>query len=123
MATILVIDDDSQFLEYLKEVLTDEDHTVTTATNGIIGMRQLDTKSFDLLIIDIFMPDKDGLELLREIRNKKIAVKIIGISGGGQNYSPGQALDIAKMLGTTKSLNKPFTKKEIIPLIQELLSE
>jgi CheY-like chemotaxis protein len=121
MAYILVIDDDIQFLGYLQEVLSGEGHKVETANNGIIGMRLLEQKKFDLLITDIFMPDKDGVELLREIRDNKIDLKIIGISGGGENYSPDDALNIARALGAVRTLNKPFTKKDLIPIIQEVL--
>ena len=122
MAQILVIDDDVQFLQYLNEVLTDEGHDVETAPNGTKGMRMLQQKPFDILITDIFMPDKDGIELLRELRKTKIELKIIAISGGGQNYSPDMALSVAQMLGTTKTLNKPFTKKDLLPVINEMLS-
>ena len=121
MATILVIDDDSQFLGYLEEILSSEGHTVETANDGKKGLLLINQKKFDLLITDIFMPEKDGVELLREIRGSKKGMKIIGVSGGGKNYDPREALSIAKMLGADKTLNKPFTKRNLLPLVQELL--
>jgi CheY-like chemotaxis protein len=121
MAHILVIDDDVQFLQYLNEVLSDEGHNVETVPNGSKGMRMLTQKPFDILITDIFMPEKDGIELLRDLRKTKIEIKIIAISGGGNNYSPEMALSVAKMLGTARTLNKPFTKKDLLPVINEML--
>ena len=122
MARILVIDDDIQFLSFLQEVLFDEGYSVEVSTNGKEGMQRLEQVKFDILIIDMFMPDKDGVEVLREIRQKKIALKIIGISGGGRNYSADGVLKIAKILGAEKNLHKPFTKKDLLPVIRELLA-
>ncbi|MBF0382831.1 MAG: response regulator [Magnetococcales bacterium] len=122
MADILVIDDDVQFLQYLNEVLSDEGHKVETASNGSKGLKMLEEKPFDVLITDIFMPEKDGIELLRDLRKTNLEIKIIAISGGGQNYSPDMALGVAEMLGTAKTLNKPFTKKDLLPILDELLA-
>ncbi|MBF0445951.1 MAG: response regulator [Magnetococcales bacterium] len=121
MAHILAIDDDVQFLQYLVEILTEEGHYVELATDGSKGMTLLTQKPFDILITDIFMPVKDGIELLRDLKKTNIEIKIIAISGGGQNYSPDMALSVAEMLGTNKILIKPFTKIDLITIINEML--
>ncbi|MBF0448306.1 MAG: response regulator [Magnetococcales bacterium] len=122
MPNILVIDDDVQFLAYLHRILTNEGYEVGLASDGRQGQALIDEEKFDLLITDIFMPVKDGIEVLREIRRRKLEIKIICISGGGQNCSPEEALKIVHLLGADRILNKPFTKNDLLPLIRELLA-
>ncbi len=124
MAAILVIEDDFQFLSYLKEILTDAGHEVVTADDGEQGLRLLlDEKRFDLLITDIFMPSRDGVEILRQIRKERLAIKIICISGGGQQYPSQDALNMVKYLGADLTMEKPFTKKDLLPAIDGILEK
>jgi DNA-binding NtrC family response regulator len=123
MANILVIDDDIQFLGYLQEILRDEGHQVKTATNGKKVLPLISENQIDLLITDIFMPEKDGIELLRDLHKSTIKLKIICISGGGGSTTPGEVLKVATMLGATKTLNKPFTKRDLLPVIAEVMGQ
>ncbi|MBF0448434.1 MAG: response regulator [Magnetococcales bacterium] len=123
MPNILVIDDDEQFLTYLHRILTNEGYEVGIASDGQQGQALIDKETFDLLITDIFMPVKDGIEVLREIRRRKLQIKIICISGGGQNCSPEETLKIVHLLGANRIMNKPFTKNDLLPVIRELLGD
>ena len=123
MPRILIIDDDQQFLEYLREILQDAGYQIDAVTDGIRGLELLSENHFDLLITDIFMPEMDGLGVLRELRKKHHRIKIITMSGGGRGILPTEALDITKAFGITKSIVKPFTKKDILPLVSEILAE
>ncbi|MBF0371474.1 MAG: response regulator [Magnetococcales bacterium] len=123
MGQILVIDDDEQFLGFLKEILLMEGLSVETATNGKEGLHLLEKTHFDLIISDVFMPETDGIMLLRALRKSHPGIKIIGISGGGRGISAAETLPIIKQLGAAKVLSKPFTRKELLPLVYELLGK
>ena len=87
MAKILVIDDDPSILTMLKKMLEREGYEVDTACNGSEGLDKIEDSPPDLLITDIVMPEKEGMELIFHLRRKKPELKIIAISGGGRfNY-------------------------------------
>ncbi len=123
MARILVIDDDRQFLGYLDEAISRAGYLVETARNGKEGLEVIDRAEIDLIITDIFMPEKDGIELLRQFRHKKSDIKVIAISGGMQGSSSENILKIARIIGARRTLEKPFTKTDLIPIIREVLEE
>ena len=119
MAKILVVDDETQIQGLLKRLLEGLGHLVITADNGSVGLKLLLQEQFDLVITDIFMPEKEGLETIMEIRRDFPTVKVIAMSGGdssGCDYLP-----LTKPLGANGCLNKPFTNHEIVTLVQELL--
>ena len=121
MAQILVIDDDDLVRESLQILLEDRGHQVTTAENGKIGMKHFLQRSFDLIITDIFMPEKEGYETLAEIRANNPSVKILVISGGGRDTEQQHYLEQAELLGANASLAKPFLTSELLDRISELL--
>ena len=119
MAKILVIDDDEQIRALLKRILESADYSVVTADNGVVGLKILAQDRFDLVITDLIMPEKEGLETIIEIKRDFPEVKIIAMSGGdstGCDYLP-----MTKPLGANSCLNKPFGPDDIIKLVQELL--
>lgn len=120
MARILVIDDDDDVRAMLCLTLTQSGHSVIEARNGKEGLQQFAHANADLVITDIVMPEKEGLEVLMELRKKQPPVKIIAISGGGrQNTS--DYLHVAKLMGASKVLAKPFSSDALIAAISELL--
>ncbi len=121
MAKILVVDDDIQFLGYLKVILENAGYSVETAANGEEGLRVLKQEDFDLLITDIVMPVVDGISFLDEIMNERIDLKVICISGGGERIQARDALLFAYDFGAVKTLTKPFTKTDLLPVVQEVL--
>ena len=114
MARILLIDDDDSVRTMLCLTLTHFGHTVIEARNGKEGLELFQHANADLLITDIVMPEKEGLEVLMELRKKDPPVKIIAISGG--DY-----LHMAKLMGAAKVLAKPFSTNVLIAAIDELL--
>jgi len=84
MAKILLIDDDDSVRTMLRLTLAHFGHTVNAARNGREGLELFDQIEVDLVITDIVMPEKEGLEVLMELRKRKTAVKTIAISGGGR---------------------------------------
>ena len=113
MAQILLIDDDDAVREALRMTLTHLGHEVTTARNGEEGLDLFTKTKPDLLITDIVMPVKEGIEVLLELRSRKAPVKIIAISGGGRMNAK-QYLAMAKLLGVAQVLEKPFTREALM---------
>ena len=84
MARILVIDDEPYILLMLKKMLEKDGHEVDMALNGMEGIKLFEKNRFDLLITDIIMPEKEGLEIIMELKKENPGLKIIAISGGGR---------------------------------------
>ena len=118
---ILVIDDEKSILNLLRKLLENENVIVDTATNGAKGLELLNDNPPDLVISDIVMPEKEGLETINEIKKKWPNIKIIAMSGGGKINSQDYLL-LAKRMGASKTLTKPFGTKEMLDSVQELLS-
>jgi YesN/AraC family two-component response regulator len=122
MATIYVFDDEASILLMIKKMLEKAGHEVSTALNGREGMDLFNKKKPDLLITDILMPEKEGLETIMELRKKYPDLKIIAISGGGR-FGPEGYLPGAKLLGADLVFQKPLVQKEFIEAISSLLNE
>lgn len=120
MKRIIVIDDEEQILNLLKAMLEDKGYMVDTATNGHKGLVCISNNLPDLIICDIIMPEKEGVETIIEIRKKYPHLKIIAISGGGKNNLNDYLL-MAKSIGASKTLSKPFRHKEILDAVEELI--
>ena len=119
MAKILAIDDDGQCSLMLKMVFEQAGHTVSTAANGKTGLKMARDEPFDLIITDVLMPEKDGLELIKELRRYKPDVQIIAISGGGVLYAE-DCLKMAKLFGAQHILKKPIDVRVLLQIASEL---
>ncbi|HEY1720015.1 MAG TPA: response regulator [Magnetospirillaceae bacterium] len=107
MAHILVIDDEPGVRSMIRDTLEPE-HTIAEAADGIEGMQKFATETFDLVIVDIIMPEQEGLETLLQIHRLRADQKIIAISGGGRTGTI-EFLRLAENIGVTKTLKKPFS--------------
>ena len=123
MARILVIDDDLQIREMLMQFFERDGYEVSVAPNGQAALELHRRIPADLIITDIFMPEKEGLETIMEFRRDFPAVKIIGISGGGRTERMGaeEYLKIATVLGAHKTFSKPFELAKLLEAVRELL--
>jgi CheY-like chemotaxis protein len=121
MANILVVEDDVQVSNLFHGFLTRAGHSVVTVPNGNDAIRAFAQQSFDLIITDIFMPEKDGLEVIRELKLQHPEIKIVAISGGGKTRAP-IYLETAKKLGADETLDKPFELKHLIATVNKLLA-
>lgn len=122
MAKILVIDDEPSILLMLKKMLEKAGHEVDLALNGREAMELFENNKPDLLITDIIMPEKEGLETILELRKKHRELKIIAISGGGR-IGPDGYLPSAKLLGANMVFQKPLIQKEFMQAVALLLNE
>ena len=115
---ILIAEDEPALLDTMKAIIKklDGEFEVNTVNSGIQALKFINKSDIDLLITDIFMPGKDGLELIREVRKKSSSIKILAISGFGNHY-----LKVAESFGASCSLNKPFSKNELESAIHRVL--
>lgn len=121
MARILVVDDDEQFRRMLREMLERAGHEVHDAANGVVALELDREHQSDLVVIDLVMPEKEGLETILDLRRRRPDVKIIAISGGGRS-NPNANLAAAKKLGARSTLTKPFTRNDVLLAIDEVLT-
>ncbi len=121
MKRIIVIDDDSQFLSMIEEMLNNEGHEVISAIDGNIGMNLFREKGSDLIITDLLMLEKNGVAIIKEVKKDFPDIKVIAMSGGGR-IGPEKYLSLAKESGADMTLEKPFEKAELIKGVEELLS-
>lgn len=122
MPTILVIDDDQHVRGMLRTVLEDSGYNVLEAPDGNVGVQLFGENRVDLIITDIIMPDKEGLETIREIKASSPDAKIIAISGGAK-VGPGTYLKLAERLGAQRAFEKPIQISVLLSSISELLGE
>lgn len=119
---ILVIDDEESVRFVVKEMLEFEGYEVTTASNGKVGLQLFRKDPTDLILTDIFMPEMEGLETIRELHRDFPQLKIIAMSGGGESGML-SFLSFAKRFGALRTLRKPFSREELLATVRELLPE
>lgn len=120
MSRILVIDDDEQIRWMLRQMLEHEGYEVVDAPDGKVAMILQQEEPADLIITDLLMPEKDGIETIREMRKGFPHVKIIAISGGGA-IGPEEYLDLAEKLGSNHTFVKPVRRKEMLEVVRDLI--
>src|SRR5688572_11256152 len=121
MASILLVDDDEQLRPMLKMVLERAGHVVNEAGNGKEALVSYSRQQAELVVTDLVMPDKEGLETIMELRRTYSDLKIIAMSGGvrtgAHNY-----LALAVKFGADHVLNKPFSNQELLDAVSMLVS-
>ena len=120
MPRILLVDDDEVVRRLLGKILVHAQYEVEEAPNGAIALEAFRRRPHDLVITDIVMPEKEGLETLRELRQHR-NVKVIAISGGGLGPAEGY-LEVARRLGATRIVMKPFSPEQILQVIADVLA-
>ncbi|MEF8702364.1 MAG: response regulator [Candidatus Accumulibacter sp. UW26] len=122
MAHILIIDDDEQLRTMLVQMLTHDKHQVRAATDGEEGLRLVAQSSPDLIITDILMPHKDGIETILELARAGRKIPIIAMSGGRRSISAEFNLESAALLGVSETLAKPFSRDDLRQAVARALA-
>jgi two-component system, response regulator, stage 0 sporulation protein F len=119
MATILVIDDEESIRTLLKDVLEKAGHRVIQASDGREGLEAYQKNKVDLVMMDILMPDTDGLEATLQLTREYLDAKIIAMTGaqGDKNF-----LDVAKLFGARRVFEKPFDLAKLVQAVNEELA-
>jgi CheY-like chemotaxis protein len=120
MARILIVDDEDDVRFTLVKALKSLNHEIYQATDGNAALALLAEQSIDLIVTDIFMPNREGLETILEIRMNWPDVKLVAISGGGRIRNT-EFLEIAEKFGADLVLKKPFSMAEFRSGIGKLL--
>jgi|WetSurMetagenome_2_1015567.scaffolds.fasta_scaffold89800_3 DNA-binding response OmpR family regulator len=122
MKIILVIDDDEDVRSCIRNILEHSGYSVLEAENGKVGIDICRHNPVDLVIVDLFMPEKEGIETIIELRKEYADLKILAISGGIPGYGPDHFLHIAQKLGADGTLDKPFNMQQLLSKVENLLT-
>jgi CheY-like chemotaxis protein len=120
MANILVIEDDDQLRTMLRETLERVGYKVTEARNGNEGIKRYRENPADVVITDIIMPEKEGVETIIELKRDFPDVNILAISGGGRVPAE-EYLFMVEKLGAKRTLAKPFIREKLLEAVRELI--
>jgi CheY-like chemotaxis protein len=122
VTTILLIDDDPLVAFTVERMLEGGGYTVIRAADGEKGLKIMAAEKVDLIITDIIMPVKEGIETIREIRQHDAQLPVIAVSGGGHG-SGGNYLRMAQALGATEILAKPFDQDQLLAAVHRCLGK
>jgi DNA-binding response OmpR family regulator len=117
---ILVVDDDAVLREAMRRFLEQAGYEVLQAPDGATGLRLYRDRGADVVVLDIYMPERDGLEVIRELQAEKRRAKIVAISGGG-DATQLDMLKAAAAFGAARTLSKPFAWQDLLAAVRELL--
>ncbi|HEY4643548.1 MAG TPA: response regulator [Bacteroidota bacterium] len=116
-ARILAVDDDRTMLNLIREVLSKEKFHITTVEGGKEGMKVLNRSRFDLILLDIDMPDVNGFDVLRHIRSRSSDVKVVMVTGLNDLESGVRAMES----GANGYITKPFNVKDFVSEVRRVL--
>ena len=114
MNRMLLVEDDEFACSALRELFEENGWQVVVAENGIEAMRHMTQISFEVIVTDVFMPEMDGVELVRQIRLTDKTQKILAISGGSAGMGSDKAVDIIEAIGANAALQKPLRNEELL---------
>lgn len=122
MTRVLVVDDDDMVRETFVVALERGGFEVADAANGREAQRRLEQSTFDVVVTDILMPEKDGIEMILDIRKRDPGLGIVAVSGGGAMDAI-KLLDFARELGADRVVPKPVQPATLVDLVREVAAE
>tara|TARA_R110001592_G_scaffold299826_2_gene570882 strand:+ start:230 stop:607 length:378 start_codon:yes stop_codon:yes gene_type:complete len=123
MARVLVIDDHYAMRKTIREVLEDAGHEVLEAPDGQSGIDMRGRYEVDLVITDIFMPEKEGMSTIRDMCARFPGSRIIAMSGGNDDLTaPEGFIQLAERFGACATITKPFKIDDFLAVVTQVLS-
>lgn len=122
MARVLIIEDETALRSLMRDALEEAGHEVTEASDGDLGMKRFKEERHDIVITDILMPKKEGLEVILEMTDLSPDIKIITISGGGIGLGD-DLLDISLEFGARHALRKPVKMQHLLEVVKDVLGQ
>jgi DNA-binding NtrC family response regulator len=119
MAVILLIDDDERLRRVVARMLASAGHQVVEAENGRLALAMVSGCHPDLVITDVFMPEKGGIETVKSIREQFPAMKFLAITGGGRGD---RFYALIRNQAAASVLQKPFSQETLLDAIDRLLA-
>ena len=120
MAKILLVDDDQIIREALSNALQLRNFEVNSLSDGRKVVSEIEQNQYDIIVLDIVMPNKEGLETIQDVRKINPSIPILAVSGGGRT-TPSSNLEVAKMMGATDTMIKPFDSFTLVQKINKIL--
>jgi DNA-binding response OmpR family regulator len=122
MRSVLLIDDDLELLRQMATAFVEAGYQVQAAPDGQVGLARFLSAPTDLVVTDIVMPNREGIETIVALKRASRAVKVLAISGG-YRVAPADFLNLARHVGADGALAKPFRLAELIALAAQVLRE
>jgi DNA-binding response OmpR family regulator len=119
MSAILVVDDDPVVRQLLRSTLAMFDHEVEEASDGLEGIHCCALRRYDLIVLDLIMPNMDGLQMISDLRYTDPSARILALSGWVDDKL--DLLDAARKLGANDTLQKPFDVQVFLAKVGKLL--
>jgi len=120
MKRILIIDDDTNIRTIIGDILSIAGYEPLIAVDGDEGLKLLTENPCTLIITDLIMPEKEGIETIIEAKKSSPGIKIIAISGGGR-IGATDYLSVASKIGADATLAKPFRNQELVDLVENMI--
>jgi len=120
MARILIIDDEAEVREFLETALSRSGYDAYAVSNGREGVHHCRREAVDLVITDLVMPEKEGLETIIELRREHPDLPVIAISGGEEGKNQ-HYLSAAELCGAERVFGKPISPKDLLKAVRELI--
>jgi len=120
-AKILIVDDDPVLRMVAGEMLRQSGFEVDEAEDGVVAVRRLELWTYDLVLVDMLMPNKEGIETIREIKAKWPATRLVAISGGGKGLNTDYLLKVAKSFGADAVFQKPIRATGFLEIVSGVL--
>jgi len=117
MPSVLVVDDQDEVRQLIRETLEQAGYEVEEARDGKEGLERYRARSTDLVIMDILMPEQDGLEAIMTLYREFPDTRVIAMTGGSDTIGVLNFLDVAKMFGARRTLQKPFELKILLDAV------